>query len=59
MLCPDAESCMATWYMLTGYGRDDGSAPTDIRVTNLDGDLIEPKRGLAEMYAMGTYTRKY
>jgi len=45
-------------FILTGYGRDDGVSPVDIKVTDLDGEEIDMKKGLAHAAANGTITMR-
>ena len=57
VLVPDAETLFDLYWVFTGYGRGDGCAPMDIKASNLDGDLIDMQQGLADVYAMGSYSK--
>lgn len=47
IIAPDAKSLFAIWFVITGYGRNDGCTPVNVRVTNLDGVEVDMSRGLA------------
>jgi hypothetical protein len=58
VLLPDVRALFDFYHILTGYGRDDGCSPIDIKVTNLDGDEIDMSKGLADVAGWGTYGRR-
>jgi len=46
------------WFVITGYGKDDGCTPVDVKVTNLDGDEIDMTKGILEAISNGTYASR-
>lgn len=50
----DVRTAFDVWWCLTGYGRKDGCAPSDVVVTNLSGDVVPIEEGLANCAAMGS-----
>lgn len=54
LLVPDVHALFDVWFVVTGYGRDDGCTPIDVIVTNLDGDEVDMKKGLSEAASHGT-----
>ncbi len=57
VIIPNVHVLFEVYHIVTGYGRDDGSSPLDIKVTNLDGDEVDMSKGLADAAAYGTYSR--
>lgn len=55
LLVPDVHALFDVYFVITGYGRDDGCSPVDIRVTNLDGHEVDMSKGLADVAPQGTY----
>lgn len=47
ILLPDVHSLFDAYYVVTGYGRNDGLRPVNIRATNLDGEEVDVTKGLA------------
>lgn len=56
ILVPDVHSLFEIYHIINGYGTNDGITPTDIKVTNLDGEEIDMKNGLANAASYGTYS---
>lgn len=54
IICPDVEALFDAWFVITGYGRDDGCTPINVEVSNLDGVLIDMTKGLADAAGRGT-----
>jgi len=55
ILVPDAYALFSAYFVITGYGRNDGCSPINIKVTNLDGYEIDMSKGLANAASSGTY----
>jgi hypothetical protein len=55
LLVPDVQALFNVYFVITGYGRDDGCTPVDVKVTNLDGDEIDMTKGLINVASRGTY----
>jgi len=58
IVVPCVRALFDAYHIITGYGRDDGCVPIDIKVTNLDGEEVDMTNGLAEAASMGTYSGK-
>jgi len=58
IIVPDVHTLFEAHFVITGYGRDDGSAPIDVVVTNLDGYVVDMTMGLADAAGLGTYSHK-
>lgn len=56
IIVPDAHALFEVYHILEGYGRQDGSIPVSIKVTNLDGHLVDMSHGLAHASSQGTYS---
>lgn len=57
ILCPDYKSVFNAWWIITGYGRADGSTPVNIVVSDLEGNVIDMTKGTSSVATYGTYTR--
>lgn len=55
LVVPDVHALFDVYFVITGYGRDDGCTPVDVVVTNLDGCEIDMTKGIAHAAAWGTY----
>lgn len=55
VLAPDVHALLAIHWIITGYGRNDGASPVDIKVTDLDGNEVDMTKGLADAAGQGTY----
>jgi len=58
VIVPDVYALFDVYFVITGYGRDDGCAPVDITVTNLDGHEVDMTKGLPEAASIGTYATR-
>lgn len=58
VIVPDVYALFETYFIINGYGVNDGCAPIDIKVTNLDGDVVDMSKGLADAAGQGTYSSK-
>jgi hypothetical protein len=58
LIVPDVHALFDVWFVITGYGRDDGCTPVDVRVTNLDGYEVDMTKGLSEAASAGTYASR-
>lgn len=56
VLVADVHALFDAYFIITGYGRDDGSTPVDVKVTNLNGDDVDMSRGLPDAASFGTYS---
>jgi hypothetical protein len=56
ILVPDVHTLFDAYWVITGYGRQDGMTPLEIRVTNLDGAEVDMTKGAAAAASMGTYS---
>lgn len=54
VLVPDVHTLFELYFVLTGYGRGDGCTPEDIVVTDLDGEVVDMTKGLADVAGRGT-----
>jgi hypothetical protein len=54
-LVGDVDSLFELYHIISGYGREDGVAPVDVEVTNLDGRVVPMDKGTAYAAAYGTY----
>ncbi len=52
---PRCFSFLICIFVLTGYGRDDGCTPVDVKVTDLDGHEVDMSKG--SLYAASQGTR--
>ncbi len=55
VIVPDVYSLFDLYFVLTGYGRDDGCTPVDVKVTDLDGHEVDMSKG--SLYAASQGTR--
>lgn len=53
-IVPTAENAFDLYWALLGYGRKDNCKPFNIKVTNLDGEVIHMIQGLPSMQGKGT-----
>jgi hypothetical protein len=58
LIVPDVHALFDVYFVVTGYGRNDGCTPVDVTVTNLDGHEIDMTNGLAEAASSGTYAAR-
>ena len=47
LLVPDVRALFDVYFVVTGYGRDDGCTPIDVKVTDLDGVDVDMTRGIS------------
>lgn len=55
ILVPDVHTLFDIYHIITGYGRKDGCVPIDIKVTNLNGEVIDMSKGLNHVAGYGSY----
>lgn len=58
VIVPDVYALFSVYHVVTGYGRNDGSSPVDIVVTNLSGHVVDMSKGLADAAGQGTYSSR-
>lgn len=58
LLVPDVYALFEVYFIITGYGRNDGCTPVEIVVTNLNGDVLDMSKGLPYVASRGTYSSK-
>lgn len=57
VIVPNVDALYEAWWIITGYGREDGAKPGQVTVTNLDGEEIDMSKGKADAACYGTYVR--
>ena len=54
ILVPNPQALFDAYWAVSGYGREDGCKPVDIKASNLDGDPVDMKEGMAAAAWKGT-----
>ena len=58
VIVPDVYALFEIYHIITGYGRGDGISPQNVKVTNLEGDIVDMTKGLPNAASYGSYVSR-